>query len=119
MNVSRKRNAYIQQMVLLHLLADITQLELSYHKQNRIQTEYVTRLRLVTYFLPPALERIKNTYCMGQRPFLYFYTFSHSPSFLQILAILVSASIQTDHLVKADRVEWSGVTRLGVFRSSK
>jgi len=27
----------------------------------------------VTYFLPPALERIKNTYCMGQRPFLYFY----------------------------------------------
>jgi len=35
--------------------------------------KYVTRLRLVTYFLPPALERIKNTYCMGQRPFLYFY----------------------------------------------
>ena len=33
--------------------------------------KYVTRLRLVTYFLPPALERIKNTYCMGQRPFLY------------------------------------------------
>ena len=33
--------------------------------------QYVTRLRLVTYFLPPALERIKNTYCMGQRPFLY------------------------------------------------
>ena len=29
--------------------------------------------RLVTYFLPPALERIKNTYCTGQRPFLYFY----------------------------------------------
>jgi len=28
---------------------------------------------LVTYFLPPALERIKNTYCMGQRPFLYLY----------------------------------------------
>jgi len=27
----------------------------------------------VTYFLPPALERIKNTYCMGQRPFLYLY----------------------------------------------
>ena len=35
--------------------------------------KYVTRLRLVTYFLPPALERIKNTYCMGQRPFLYLY----------------------------------------------
>jgi len=35
--------------------------------------KYVTRLRLMTYFLPPALERIKNTYCMGQRPFLYFY----------------------------------------------
>jgi len=30
--------------------------------------KYVTRLRVVTYFLPPALERIKNTYCMGQRP---------------------------------------------------
>ena len=27
----------------------------------------------MTYFLPPALERIKNTYCMGQRPFLYLY----------------------------------------------
>ena len=33
--------------------------------------KYVTRLRLVTYFLPQALERIK--YCMGQRPFLYLY----------------------------------------------
>ena len=32
-----------------------------------------TRLHLVTYFLPPALERIKNMYCMGQRPFLYLY----------------------------------------------
>ena len=30
--------------------------------------KYVTRLRLVTYFLPPALERIKNTYCMGGGP---------------------------------------------------
>jgi len=29
----------------------------------------VTRLRLVTYFLHPALERIKNTYCVGKRPF--------------------------------------------------
>jgi len=35
--------------------------------------KYITQLHLVTYFLPPALERIKNTYCMGQRPFLYFY----------------------------------------------
>ena len=35
--------------------------------------KYISRLRLVTYFLPPALERIKNTYCMGQRPFLYFH----------------------------------------------
>ena len=33
--------------------------------------KYDTRLRLVTYFLQPALERIKNTYCMGQRPFQY------------------------------------------------
>ena len=31
--------------------------------------KYVTRSR-VTYFLPPARERIKNTYCMGQRLFL-------------------------------------------------
>ena len=31
--------------------------------------KYVTRLRLVTYFLPPALERIKNTYCMGRDGF--------------------------------------------------
>jgi len=35
--------------------------------------KYVTRRSRVTYFLPPARERIKNTYCMGQRPFLYFY----------------------------------------------
>ena len=35
------------------------------------RTIYVTRLRLVTYFLPLALERIKNTHCMGKRPFLY------------------------------------------------
>jgi len=33
--------------------------------------KYVTRRSRVTYFLPPALERIKSTYCMGQRPFLY------------------------------------------------
>jgi len=32
-------------------------------------------LRLVTYFLQPALERIKNTYCMGKRPFLYLYSY--------------------------------------------
>ena len=36
--------------------------------------KYVTRLRLVTYFLSPALEFIKNTYCMSQRPFLYLYS---------------------------------------------
>ena len=36
--------------------------------------KYVTRRSRVTYFLPPARERIKNTYWMGQRPFLYFYT---------------------------------------------
>ena len=28
---------------------------------------------VVIYVLPPARERIKNTYCMGQRPFLYLY----------------------------------------------
>jgi len=33
--------------------------------------KYVTRRSRVTYFLPPARERIKNTYCMGQRPFLF------------------------------------------------
>jgi len=33
--------------------------------------KYVTQLRLVTYFLPPARERIKNTYCINQRLFLY------------------------------------------------
>ena len=41
--------------------------------------KYVKRrsrvLRLVTYFSQsqPALERTKNTYCMGKRPFLYLY----------------------------------------------
>ena len=25
----------------------------------------------MAYFLQPARERIKNTYCMGKRPFLY------------------------------------------------
>jgi len=34
---------------------------------------YITWLRLVTYFLQPALECIKNTYCMGKRLFLYLY----------------------------------------------
>jgi len=34
--------------------------------------KYVTRLRFVTYYFIGALERIKNTYCMGKRPFLYF-----------------------------------------------
>ena len=33
--------------------------------------KYDTRLRLVTYFLQPALERIKNTYCIGKRQFQY------------------------------------------------
>jgi len=37
--------------------------------------KYVTRLLLVAYFLPPALEHIKNMYCMGKRPFLYLYAF--------------------------------------------
>jgi len=35
--------------------------------------KYVTRLRLVTYFLQPALEHIKNTYCTGKRLFVYLY----------------------------------------------
>ena len=35
--------------------------------------KYVTRLRLVTYFLQPAVERIKNTYCMhGQETLSIF-----------------------------------------------
>ena len=34
---------------------------------------------LVRYFLLPALERIKNTYCMGKRPFLYFYLLNDKP----------------------------------------
>jgi len=33
--------------------------------------KYVTRRSQVTYFFLPALERIKNTYCMGKRPFLF------------------------------------------------
>jgi len=34
--------------------------------------KYVTSRSRVTYFLPPAQERIKNTYCMGKRrPFLF------------------------------------------------
>ena len=35
--------------------------------------KYVTRLRLVTYFLQPALKRIKDTYCIGKRLCLYLY----------------------------------------------
>ena len=33
--------------------------------------KYVTRRGRVTYFLPPARQRIKYTYCMGKRPFLF------------------------------------------------
>ena len=33
--------------------------------------KYVTRRSRVTYFSQPARERIKNTYCMGNRPFLF------------------------------------------------
>ena len=33
--------------------------------------KYLTRRSRVTYFLQPARERIKNTYCMGKRPFLF------------------------------------------------
>jgi len=33
--------------------------------------KYVTRRSRVTYFLQPARERIKNTYCMDKRPFLF------------------------------------------------
>ena len=40
----------------------------------KIARRLAIKIRLVTYFLPPALERIKNTYCMGQRPFLYLYS---------------------------------------------
>jgi len=28
-------------------------------------------MRQVKYFLPQALERIRNTYCMAKRPFLF------------------------------------------------
>jgi len=31
--------------------------------------KYVARLRLVTYFLLPALKHIKNTYCMARDRF--------------------------------------------------
>jgi len=33
--------------------------------------KYVTRWSRVTYCLEPAWERIKNTYCMGKRTFLF------------------------------------------------
>jgi len=33
--------------------------------------KYVTRCSPVTYFLQPARQRIKNTYCMSKRPFLF------------------------------------------------
>jgi len=32
----------------------------------------------VTYFLQPARERIKNTYCMDKRPFLFFIANLHA-----------------------------------------
>jgi len=38
---------------------------------NAGSKKYVMRRSRVTYFLLPAWERIKNTYCMGQRPFLF------------------------------------------------
>ena len=33
--------------------------------------KYVTKQSRVTYFLEPARQRIRNTYCMGKRPFLF------------------------------------------------
>ena len=33
--------------------------------------KYVTRRNRVSYFLPPARERIKNTYCISKRPFIF------------------------------------------------
>jgi len=33
--------------------------------------KYITRRSRVTYFLQPARERIKNTYSMGKRPFVF------------------------------------------------
>ena len=49
--------------------------------------KYVTRLRIVTYFLLLALERIKNTYCMDMRPFLYLYT-----NFCHVLGLVYARS---------------------------
>ena len=41
------------------------------HLDTNIETVSCPCMHLVTYFLPPALERIKNTYCMGKRLFLF------------------------------------------------
>ena len=40
--------------------------------------KYVTRRSRVTYFLQPGRESIKNTYCMGKRPFLFFIANLHA-----------------------------------------
>jgi len=76
--------------------------------------KYVTRLRLVTYFLQPAQERIKNTYCIGKRPFLFLLLI-----YMRFLTIFYAKTTGLSFIADVVRhYDSERVCRWGVFLNS-
>ena len=69
--------------------------------------KYVTRRSRATYFLLPARQRIKNTYCMGKRPFLFLLLI-----YMRFLTIFYAKTLGLSFVVDYDSER---VCQWGVF----
>jgi len=72
--------------------------------------KYVTRRSRVKYFLPPVRERIKNTYCMAKKPFLFLLLI-----YMRFLTIFYAKNMELSFIADYDSER---VCRWGVFWTS-
>jgi len=70
-------------------------------------TRRSTRLRLLTYFSQPVRERIKNTYCMSKRPYLFLLLI-----YMRFLTIFYAKTMGLSFIADYDSER---VCRWGVF----
>jgi len=75
--------------------------------------KYITR-RILMYFLQPARERIKNTYCMGKRPFLYFCFYK-----TYFCCCCYTVVISLESVVVTGQHNWCYVFQVGNFPHGK
>ena len=68
--------------------------------------KYFTRRSRVKYFFPPAGERIKNTYCMAKRPFLFLLLI-----YMRFLTIFLRKKTRDSFLVRITTVSESKLSQ--------